>query len=104
MQTRLTAETIAYNEWGVEVCKEHPELSCFLGLNPVLMDGPTMWAELEDKTRRGALGVKLAPFDYLAFSSDRRLWPIYDFCQTRGVPILFAGAQFSVARLGEKKN
>jgi predicted TIM-barrel fold metal-dependent hydrolase len=86
----LVAETIAYNEWGVRTCQEHDQLSCFVTLNPVLMEPDTLWAELEDKVRKGAKGVKLAAFDYQAPLDDRRHWPIYDFCQRAGVPILLA--------------
>jgi predicted TIM-barrel fold metal-dependent hydrolase len=92
---QIVERVISYNEWGVRVCQENPQLSCFLGLDPVLMDENVLLAELEDKTKKGARGVKLAPIDYCAFFNDRRHWPIYDYCQSRDLPLfVYAGGAY----------
>lgn len=89
IQAEVVQEVVDYNEWGVDTSIEHPEISCFIGLNPALMSPRELLAELEDKRRRGAKGVKLVAFDYGVMSDDSRMFPIYDYCQAEGLPILF---------------
>lgn len=55
--------------------------------DPVVMDEHTLLSEIEDKTRRGALGVKIVPFDLHIGANDRRFWPMYDYCQQHRIPI-----------------
>ena len=94
-RTRIVERIAAYNEWGVRVSQENPQISVFLGLDPTLMDEQAMLEEMEDKVRKGAKGVKLVPIDFCAFLNDRRLWPVYDFCQARRVPIVtYAGGAY----------
>ncbi len=90
LRQEVVDEVVAYNEWGIRVSSERSDVTCFLGLNPVLMAPDYMMAELDDKVSRGAVGVKLVALDYCAQFDDRRHWAIYDYCQTAGVPILVA--------------
>ena len=92
---RIVADLIAHNEWGIDTVKDHPQLSCFLGLDPVLMDEKAMLTELEDKLRKGAKGLKLAPIDYGIPFDDRRHWPLWDYCQAHNVPIfVYSGSGY----------
>lgn len=91
----IVERIVAYNEWGVTVSKENPQISVFMGLDPTLMDERAMLSEMEDKLRKGAKGVKLVPIDYCAFLNDRRLWPVYDFCQAHNIPMVtYAGGAY----------
>ena len=91
----VVQEVIDYNEWGVSMHAQHPEITCFIGLNPALMTPRQLLTELEDKHRRGARGVKLIPWDCLLTSDDPRMFPIYDYCQAQGLPILFGTPGYS---------
>ena len=92
---KIVERIVDYNEWGVKVSQENPQISVFIGLDPTLMDERAMLDEMEDKLRKGAKGVKLVPIDYCAFLNDRRLWPVYDFCQARKVPVVtYAGGAY----------
>ena len=51
-----------------------------------------MLAEIRDKTGRGALGVKIVPFDMEIRGDDRRLFPAYEYCQANNIPILSESA------------
>jgi predicted TIM-barrel fold metal-dependent hydrolase len=88
LRARVVQRVRDNNEWAVSVVRDHRNLSFFCGVDPVLMDEATLLAEVEDKTRRGALGVKIVPRDLNIRGDDRRLWPVYDFCQTREIPLL----------------
>ena len=44
-------------------------------------------AEIEDKIRRGAKGVKSQFTDCGILANDRRLWPLYDYLQAHEIPL-----------------
>lgn len=86
VETILT-RIIANNEWALQTVDSHQSLSFFCGVDPVIMDRQQLIEEVEDKTRRGALGVKIVPFDLHVGADDSRFWPLYDYCQNHSVPI-----------------
>lgn len=88
LRRRIVRRTIDNNEWAVGVAASRPRFSAFVGVNPALMSGDEMVAEVDDKVRKGAWGVKMVPFDTRVTPNDRRLFPLYDYLQGAGVPIL----------------
>ena len=88
LRERIVQRVIGNNEWAVGAVQQHKNISFFAGLDPVLMDERTMLREAEDKLRRGALGLKIVPVDLDIRGDDRRLWPLYDYCQAKGVALL----------------
>src|SRR5262245_57338649 len=90
IRRQVVDEMIRYNEFGVDQVAQDATFSCFVGLDPALMDPQTMMQELEDKVRRGAAGVKLVPLDYAVTLDDPRHDPIWDYCQAYGLPITHA--------------
>lgn len=83
----ILARIIDNNEWALQAVDNHKSLSFFCGVDPVVMDQEQLLEEVEDKTRRGALGVKIVPFDLQIGADDSRFWPLYDYCQNHRVPI-----------------
>jgi predicted TIM-barrel fold metal-dependent hydrolase len=92
LRRRIVERVVDNNEWAVGAVHEHRNLSFFCGIDAALMSEHELLAEIEDKTTRGALGVKMVPFDSRVRGDDRRLWPVYDWCQSRGVPLLSEAA------------
>jgi predicted TIM-barrel fold metal-dependent hydrolase len=88
LRRRIVERVSDNNAWAQGTCDEHPELSYFCGVDAVLMDESTMLAEVETHVSGGALGVKIVPRDMRIRGDDPRLWPLFDWCSTRGVPIL----------------
>jgi len=87
LRGRISQRIRDNNEWALSVIREHPNLSFFCGIDPVVMSPSELIEEVADKTARGALGVKIVPIDLKIRGDDRRLWPVYEFCQARGLPI-----------------
>ena len=88
LRRRIVERIIDNNEWATGAVAKHNNLSYFCGIDAAVMTADELLAEIEDKTRRGARGVKMVPFDSRVAGNDRRLWPVYDWCQAQGVPIL----------------
>jgi predicted TIM-barrel fold metal-dependent hydrolase len=92
LRRRIVERVVDNNEWAVGAVHEHRKLSFFCGIDAALMTEQELLAEITDKTTRGALGVKMVPFDSRVRGDDRRLWPVYDWCQAQGVPLLSEAA------------
>ena len=88
LRERIASRVVRYNEWACETAKEHPELLPFVSPDPFIMDKEFMMNELEDKRAQGAKGVKIVPQVMGIYLSDPRLWPIYEFCDRTGLPLL----------------
>jgi predicted TIM-barrel fold metal-dependent hydrolase len=88
LRQRIVQRTVDNNEWAVRTVAERPRFSVFVGVNPGLMTADEMLGEVEDKLRRGAIGVKMVPRDTYLTGSDRRIWPLYEYLESRGVPML----------------
>ena len=93
LRERIAGRVVRYNEWACETGKEHPNLLPFVGPDPFIMDKDFMVNELEDKLKKGAKGVKIVPQVLGIYLSDPRLWPIYDFCNRTGLPLLTQSGQ-----------
>ena len=88
LRQRIAGRIRDNNEWALGVANSNPRFSVFCGIDAAIQGGPELVAEIEDKTRRGAAGVKMVPFDSGVAGSDPRLWPVYDYCASRAIPIL----------------
>ncbi|MFB4303883.1 amidohydrolase family protein [Actinomadura sp. NTSP31] len=86
------------NQWALDQTASNRRLSCFVGVDPVLMDKDTLLSEVENGIRRGALGVKHVPMNHGTEGDDPRMWPVYDYCAAEGVPILTQAAGFMPGR------
>jgi predicted TIM-barrel fold metal-dependent hydrolase len=93
LRERIAGRVVRYNEWACETGKEHPDLLPFVGPDPFIMDRDFMVNELEDKLTKGAKGVKIVPQVLGIYLSDPRLWPIYDFCNRTGLPLMTQSGQ-----------
>jgi predicted TIM-barrel fold metal-dependent hydrolase len=88
LRQRIVERIRENNDWAAEVAAARPRFSVFCGIDPSLMTAEELVAEIADKTFRGALGVKMVPFDSGVSGDDPRLWPVYDYVQAHGVPLL----------------
>lgn len=88
LRAEIVERIIEHNQWGCQVTAEYPNLIPFLGLDPVLMSGEQMLSEMDDKLRKGARGVKIVPNTLRIYGNDRRLWPVYEECAKRHLPLL----------------
>ncbi|NKY43646.1 amidohydrolase family protein [Nocardia cerradoensis] len=82
------------NTWALGQVAASQRLSCFVGIDPVLMDEQTLLAEIENGRRRGALGVKHVPMNHGTEGDDPRMWPVFDYCASEGIPILTQASGF----------
>lgn len=74
------------NQWTCDVARAHPQLIPFIGVDPVL--GEEMEAEVEERYRAGARGIKLHPPVQRIAVNDRRLWPAYAAAERLGMIVL----------------
>ena len=88
LREEMVGRAIRYNEWGVQQAKAHPEFLPFVWPDPVFMTREAMINELEDKLKKGAKGVKTVPNSLRIYVNDPRYWPVYDFCNRTGLPLL----------------
>ena len=87
VRTLMAQRMIDNNEWAIGVSESHPEFLTFAGLDPVYMDEQTLVAEVEDKVKRGAKGVKIVLRALEIYPDDPRLWPVFERISQLGVPI-----------------
>ena len=88
IQELMAQRMIDNNEWAVGVSAKQPRLHTFLGIDPVYMDAETMVAEIEDKQRKGAKGVKIVPLALAIYGDDERLSPAYQKMSELGLPLV----------------
>ncbi|MEW2353416.1 amidohydrolase family protein [Spirillospora sp. NPDC029432] len=98
LRRRIVRRVQDNNTWALDQTARDPQLSCFVGVDPVLMDEDTLLAEVENGIRRGALGVKHVPMNHGTEGDDPRMWPVFDYCASAGVPILTQAAGFMPGR------
>jgi predicted TIM-barrel fold metal-dependent hydrolase len=94
LRRRIVRRIHDNNTWALEQSSASTRLSCFVGVDPVLMDEQTLLSEVESGLRRGALGIKHVPMNHGTEGDDPRMWPVYDHCASAGVPILTQAAGF----------
>jgi predicted TIM-barrel fold metal-dependent hydrolase len=88
LRSRIVDRIRDNNEWALGVVTAKPRFSFFCGIDASLMTEAELLAEIEDKTSRGAVGVKMVPFDSGVRGDDPRLWPVYETLQARRIPLL----------------
>ena len=98
LRRRIVRRIQDNNSWALEQVAESAQLSCFVGIDPVLMDEQTLLAEVDNGIRRGALGAKHVPMNHGTEGDDPRMWPVYDYCASAGIPILTQAAGFMPGR------
>ncbi|TVZ02166.1 hypothetical protein EAS64_25380 [Trebonia kvetii] len=94
LRARIVRRIQDNNTWALGQAAASPRLSCFVGVDPVLMDAGTLLAEVDSGIKRGALGVKHVPMNHGTEGDDPRMWPVYDYCAAAGIPILTQAAGF----------
>jgi predicted TIM-barrel fold metal-dependent hydrolase len=94
LRLRIVRRIRENNAWALSQAAQSSQLSCFVGIDPVLMDEQTMLAEIEHGLQHGALGVKHVPMNHATEGDDPRLWPVYDYLASTGVPMLTQVAGF----------
>ena len=95
LRARIAQRIVDNNEWALQTALTSPNLSCFVGIDPIVMDERTLLTEIEDKIRRGAKGVKSQFTDCGILADDRRLWPLYDHLQAREIPLQMVTAEWA---------
>ena len=89
------------NDWSCEVSRANPNLATYIGVDPRMMDGAEMSAELERCQAQGATGIKLHPVVQRFHIDDDRLWPVYETAARLGMPIIYHGGYFIAGEGGE---
>ena len=85
---QVIARQARNNTWACDlVCREEG-LSVFCGVDCTRMSEPEMLGEVERCIALGASGVKIVFTGLRIFGDDARLHPLYDYCQSRSIPIL----------------
>ena len=88
LKAQIIGRVIENNQWGTEVTKNYPNVLSFLGVDPVFMSREELVKEIADKVGKGAKGVKIVPINLHMYGNDPRLWPVYEECHRRRLPLL----------------
>lgn len=75
------------NRWAVGVGSRHPRLPQFIIADPYRF-GDELVHEVEECLRLGARGVKIHPYHCGHVPDIPEMYPTYELCQDRGVPLL----------------
>ena len=89
------------NDWSCEVSRANPNLATYIGVDPGMMDGADLAAELERCRAQGATGIKLHPVVQRFHIDDERLWPVYETAERLEMPIIYHGGYFVAGEGGE---
>jgi predicted TIM-barrel fold metal-dependent hydrolase len=76
-----------HNRWAVGVGQRHPRLPQFIMADPVAF-GKELVDEVEECLRLGARGLKVHPRHCGHYPDYPDMYPVYELCQDRGVPLL----------------
>ncbi len=74
-------------ERTLEISAIHPEFIPIANLNPNYHDD--LAAAFETQLQMGARGLKIHPIHGSFYANDRKLYPIYEYCQKAGLPVFF---------------
>ena len=86
---KLSSALKSFNRWGCEVARDHPEFAAFVAADAEVLPGAAGAIHLRDMAdNHGASGVKLHGIAQGFNMSDERLWPVYEVCQERGLPVI----------------
>jgi predicted TIM-barrel fold metal-dependent hydrolase len=83
MRERVTR----FNLWLCELSRREPRIIPFAMADPVLFGGGVV-EEVSGAIQRGARGLKMHPNICGHLPVDPRAMPIYDFCESKNIPIL----------------
>ncbi len=93
------------NFWTCAIAKDTEDLIPFISPHPY-MKGRKPVDEIKHKLPWGAKGIKFHPDAQKFYPNDKKLWPIYEFCQEKNLPMVFhsgkninSPGQFSEPRL-----
>ncbi len=95
-QSRIRAAILAdmerRNLWGCELSKHNPDISTFIAVDLAVQSAEEAARHARHMAdAHGARGIKLHT-GLQGFSiSDERLWPLYRFCEQRGLSVLGHG-------------
>ena len=64
LRRRIVTRIHDNNNWALDLAASRSRFSVFVGVDPVLMTEDELLQEVDDGRRRGALGVKIVPFDF----------------------------------------
>jgi predicted TIM-barrel fold metal-dependent hydrolase/GNAT superfamily N-acetyltransferase len=82
----LTAGVMPF-ERAAEIHWWHPELVPVANINPNYHEDPM--AAFETQLEKGAKGLKIHPIHGLFYANDERLYPLYEKCRQKGLPVMF---------------
>ena len=86
---KLASALKTFNRWGCDVARGHPEFAAFVAADAEVLPGVAGATHLRDMADNfGARGVKLHGIAQGFNMSDERLWPVYEVCQERGLPVI----------------
>ena len=89
IEARLVHEMQAYNRWGCEVVRCHPQIIPFVSMDVTVLPGEKGAAHLRELVEdHGAKGVKLHGAIQGYYMADPRLGPIYRVCEELALPII----------------
>ncbi len=95
-QERVRRDVVARiqrnNDWASDFVRTRAGFSFFCGIDPVHMTEREMLEGIDRWVLGGAKGVKFVPASLKLFGNDRRLFPVYDYCHERRIPILAQSA------------
>lgn len=88
-EAQIPEELKAFNRWGCEVARNHPELVAYVCTDLQVLSGEESARHIRDMVENhGARGVKLHGALQGYAMGDERLWPVYAICQELGVPVI----------------
>lgn len=88
LRARAAARASDNNSWAAEVHADDARFTFFAGVNPVAMGADGAVEEVRRQRANGAIGVKLVPSDMGISGDDRALFPLYEYCAARSIPVL----------------
>jgi predicted TIM-barrel fold metal-dependent hydrolase len=88
LRRRVSRRASDNNSWAARTCEQHPQMSYFAGVNPVVMGAEGAVEEVSAQRALGAVGVKIVPSDMGISGSDERLLPLYEHCVAHDIPVL----------------
>lgn len=80
----------AHNSWGDSLVRARDEATYYCGVDVARMPETQMLESLDRHIAAGATGVKISPPNMRLFGDDPRLLPLFDYCQSRDLPVLSA--------------
>jgi uncharacterized protein len=90
------------NAWTCRVAQENKRLIPLISVD-ILQSAEEMIAEIDEKFKMGAKGLKLHPMANRVFPYDRRLWPAYARARDLNLPVLFHSGKAEIIGMADKE-